>query len=64
MNLANTFVIIIIVASYLLTVEDTDGDHVCCRWAESSRSECGGVCRTFPANLDEAAVCHCLVYSK
>ena len=53
-NLANTRCII--VASYLLIVEDADGDHVRCRWAESSRSECGGVCRAFPASLDESAV--------
>ena len=25
------------------TVEDADGDHVCCRWAESYLNECGGV---------------------
>ena len=38
------------------TVEDADGDHVRCRWAESSLNECGGVCRGFPANLNESDV--------
>ena len=26
---------------------DVDGDDVRCRWAESSRGECAGVCRVF-----------------
>ena len=26
---------------------DTDGDDVRCRWSESSRGECSGVCRAF-----------------
>ena len=40
------------------TVEDDDGDFIRCRWAESSLGECGGVCQTFPANLNETAVRH------
>ena len=32
-------------------VSDADGDDVRCRWASSSRGECAGVCRTFPATL-------------
>ena len=35
----------------LITVEDPDGDHVRCRWAESFLNECGEVCRSFPATL-------------
>ena len=34
-------------------MSDADGDIVRCRWAESAQGECGGVCRTFPATLDE-----------
>ena len=34
-------------------VSDADGDVVRCRWADSSLSECAGVCQTFPATLDE-----------
>ena len=34
-------------------VSDADGDVVRCRWANSSLSECAGVCQTFPATLDE-----------
>ena len=31
-----------------IPVEDSDGDVVRCRWAESSLGECGGVCRALP----------------
>ena len=31
-----------------MVVEDADGDHVHCRWAESYLNECGGVCRDLP----------------
>ena len=34
-------------------VSDADGDVVRCRWADSSLSECAGVCQTFPATLYE-----------
>ena len=34
-------------------MSDADGDVVRCRWAESAQGECGGVCQTFPATLDE-----------
>ena len=34
-------------------VSDVDGDVVRCRWAESAQGECGGVCRLFPATLDQ-----------
>lgn len=34
-------------------MEDADGDTIRCRWAESILGECGGVCRAFPAVLDE-----------
>ena len=40
---------------YKLSVSDVDGDVVRCRWAESSDSECSGVCQTFPATLDEVS---------
>ena len=37
-------------------VEDTDGDVVRCRWANSSLNECGGVCNAFPfGTLDEVS---------
>ncbi|XP_062621620.1 uncharacterized protein LOC134283182 [Saccostrea cucullata] len=37
-----------------IPVYDKDNDTVRCRWAESSKSECGGVCRSFPNSfLDE-----------
>lgn len=29
-------------------VADADGDTIRCRWAESSRGECSGVCRALP----------------
>lgn len=31
-----------------IPVVDFDGDDVRCRWAESGRGECGGVCQAFP----------------
>ena len=34
-------------------VSDADGDVVRCRWANSSLGECGDVCQTFPATLDQ-----------
>ena len=34
-----------------IPVEDVDGDDVRCRWAESSKGECGGVCRAINATL-------------
>ena len=34
-------------------VSDADGDVVRCRWAESAQGECGGVCKAFPATLDQ-----------
>ena len=34
-----------------IPVEDIDGDDVRCRWAESSKGECGGVCRAINATL-------------
>ena len=37
-------------------VQDPDGDYVRCRWAESSLNECGDVCRSFPASLDDRDV--------
>ena len=30
-----------------VSVDDVDGDDVRCRWAESSKSECSGVCQVF-----------------
>ncbi|XP_062587636.1 uncharacterized protein LOC134249283 [Saccostrea cucullata] len=37
-----------------IPVYDKDNDTVRCRWAESSKSECAGVCRSFPNSfLDE-----------
>ena len=32
-------------------MEDIDGDDVRCRWAESAKGECGGVCRAINATL-------------
>ena len=40
-------------------VSDADGDVVRCRWAKLAQRECAGVCRTFPAELDE--VCSSLL---
>ena len=34
-------------------VSDADGDAVRCRWAEAAQGECGDVCQTFPATLDQ-----------
>lgn len=37
-----------------IPVYDKDNDTVRCRWAEASKSECAGVCRSFPNSfLDE-----------
>ena len=47
---------VIILFAFTLTVEDADGDSVRCRWADSMLNECGGVCSTFPANLNEITV--------
>ena len=45
-------------------VEDADGDHVRCRWAESSLNECADVCRGFPASLNGRDVrCITIVYN-
>ena len=30
-----------------VSVDDADGDDVRCRWAESSKHECAGVCEAF-----------------
>ena len=37
-------------------VSDADGDVIRCRWANSSLGECGGVCQTFPATLDQVYI--------
>ena len=52
-------VIPVIIVCTCSTVSDADGDIVKCRWAESAQGECGGVCQTFPAQLDQ--VC-CFVW--
>ena len=40
------------------SVEDVDGDYIRCRWAENSLDECGAICRSIPASLDERNVGH------
>jgi hypothetical protein len=43
-------------------VGDADGDHVRCRWAESSLNECGDVCEGFPVTLNGRQVgCSCML---
>ena len=34
---------------------DADGDVIRCRWATAAQEECGGVCQTFPAMLDQVS---------
>ena len=40
-----------------IPVEDSDGDVVRCRWAESRLSECGGVCHALPGAMLNKSDC-------
>ncbi|XP_053395504.1 uncharacterized protein LOC123523715 isoform X3 [Mercenaria mercenaria] len=43
--------------TFTLPVSDIDGDTVKCRWASSTKGECGGVCETFSGSVLDESTC-------